>query len=291
MGSSFCYIVFLGSDGPISNLQKGSIILKQDPTTRKDRQPMVKNVFRFSYPSLGKADRPSRPHQLRDGDAFMHVFHILHSFGYSYGGLLLNPTSERPPKITRVTTPVINSTDLILLTTRPPMDDEEEEEKRHIKRSYTDLEVKIFEALQPYFEKCSRGYIELSKSMAEHFSREFMNRARIEFRMNAGASYLRYKEYDDSAHWIPASNPQRTAAYFLFLAEAWPDGPSLITTFGMGGIETLVWSYLLRMRYSHLLRSPRFVMVELLAQAVPRRPLSLDFADGWHTEILLEVSL
>jgi hypothetical protein len=80
----------------------------------------------------------------------------------------------------------------------------------------------------------------------------------------------------------------RTAA-FLLVRRLEPDGPTLIVAFGMDGIMTLTWCYLLRTKFAHLLSTPRFVMAEIQTTDIPKQPTSLAFAESWPVKIILDV--
>ncbi len=261
--------------------------------------PMPKRLLRFAYcAEEGVAKRPEGvwrllPHQLRDGDAFIELSPVLYSSGYSYGGLLLNFPSRMPGGAIEFDLTSLKSSDLLLLTTRPPIDDDPEEDQRFIDRGSTPLEQEILRHLRHgCFKQCSREVLALQPHLARQLPREYANRARIEFSKNVrpsypGATYKRLSRRHGSQR--PSDMQQRTAVYLLSTQQVWRGGPGLLTAFGMSGIETLAWAYLLRTKFAKLLSAPRFVMAEILIRAVPPKPNDLSFADDWEVTILLDV--
>ena len=80
------------------------------------------------------------------------------------------------------------------------------------------------------------------------------------------------------------------------MPNAWPDGPSLLLSFGMGGVETLIWNLLLRTQHSSLLEEivacgqRRVIMGELTAPADSQLPLLLQ-ADAYELTLVANISL
>src|SRR6185503_1572604 len=84
----------------------------------------------------------------------------------------------------------------------------------------------------------------------------------------------------------PEPGRSESAAFMIFEPEAWPGGPGLLAACGMGGTETLVWAYVLRPRFSHLVGQCRFVMAKIIEQDLPEQPLTMDFANSWDIRLL-----
>jgi len=74
------------------------------------------------------------------------------------------------------------------------------------------------------------------------------------------------------------------------LTRLWDGGPRLLSAFGMDGVSTLIWCYLLRTVHPNLLdlETPRFVMAEMIASPLPEVPPTLSFAKDWRIDILLD---
>lgn len=252
---------------------------------------MSKRLYSVSYFLHKPPDRPVWPHDLRDGTAFAEMVAFFTSRGYEYGGPLLNyPCFESPEKPTSVDVSFLSASDLLVLPTRPPIHDPLHEERRKIYSSNTTFEAKVFKALKDYFKVCSRTHMKLSKPMASLLEPSFKNRADIHFTLYSGAWYKEYKKYGAYRFEPAEHHPKRTAAYLVRINHLWENGPALLVAFGMGGVETLVWLYLLRRRYPALLETPGFVMAELEGTSFPKknRPFRLDFAEEWNVNLLIE---
>lgn len=232
------------------------------------------------------------PHQLRDADAFVELAAVLQSIGYIYGGLILN--TPAPVSSSHVDTSFLKPCDLLVSTTRPPLDDEVGGDKRTVKRSHTPLEEQVFAAVRGCFEVCTRSHVKLSKFLAFQLGDSVRNKGEIQFRQYAGASYMAYKRYEDF-RWETLAHSSETAAYLVCTSRLWKNGPRLLNTFGMGGLESLIWTYLLRKKYWHELKIdvniPRFIMVEMTERDIPNSPSTLAFADDWPVKILINAPL
>jgi hypothetical protein len=258
----------------------------------------VKKIHHFAYLRGSLQDDP-RLHELRDGEAFAEIQAALHKLGFTYGGLHLNYRVE--PK--RDVLPAYDPSDVVVLTTRPPLDDDLGWDRKRIERSYTRLEQEIFRHVRPFFQACRRTVIQLPRPVADELG-SFADRAFIRFgvydtkrskpRTTAGevASEAVYKAtrnpYAKPTKQSDETTP-RTAA-FLLVRRLEPKGPTLIVAFGMDGVMTLVWCYLLRTRFPQFLRAPRFVMAEIWPRAIPKNAQSLAFADDWRVDLLLDLS-
>ncbi len=254
----------------------------------------MKKIHHFAYLRGSFEDNP-RLHELRDGEAFAEIQGALHELGFTYGGLLLNYPLQ--PQLDVL--PTYDPADVIVLTTRPPLDDELGWDRKKIERSYTKLEHEILAHVRPLFRTCRRTVIQLARPLADELG-TFMDRASITFGVYgapkkdtpAAVSVAVYKAtgnpYTRGPKSAPATQPCTSA--FLVVRRLEPNGPTLIVAFGMDGIMTLVWCYLLRTRFPHLLRSPRFVMAEIWPRAIPANAQSLAFADDWRVDFPLDVS-
>ena len=277
-----------------------------------------RRVFRFSFFTEDTKDLAI--HQLRDGDAFIELAPVL--CAYQYGGLLLNyPAKEAPkkfvthdPGIIDVDMSQLNPSDLIVLTTRPALSDRVRFDKRPLKRSYNTLERRLFRVLEKHFDFCSRSRIRLAKYLARQLPPDYSTRADIGYYMfenrqqganeshkaiNRSTAYRKFFRDRDDFRGEAVSNEvasrNLTALYLVQIREAWSGGPGLLLVFGLGGRETLIWSYLLRTRFWRELSlgSPRFVMAEIAIEEFPCRDtpnITLDFVDDWTIKILLDVS-
>jgi len=244
----------------------------------------IKRFYRFSYFVQTQRDRDLLIHQLRDADASLKISGVLSNLGYRFGGLLFNYPANADRTIP-VDSSFLRPGDLLLLTTRPPLDDELDRTRSRLQRSHTTLEDKVFACLEQYFHHCSRAEVVLTKSLASRLPKQIAERREVVFREYGGAFCERYSGRTRRRHLLT------TITYMTFTPEAWPKGPGLLTVFGMGGPETLIWAHVLRTRFAHLVCSRSFVMAEMTEQVVPSGELDLSFSDRWQVNLLAEIPL
>lgn len=212
---------------------------------------------------------------------------VLIGLGYEYGGLILNSPGRRR-------TPQLKSEDLVVLTTRPPLDDPHSEgERRRISQSGTPLEKRILKAARGSFATCKRSIIKLSPDAASRLAPRFANRGWMEFRVYSreepAPSYSGYhnpygRTRKARQHHKPA-DPNATATFLLITPLQ--GGGTLINAFGMNGVTTLIWCYLLRTRFPHLLQTNGLTMAEIIMRPLPDLPPDLAFAERWRVDLLL----
>ncbi|OFV92506.1 MAG: hypothetical protein A3J75_04230 [Acidobacteria bacterium RBG_16_68_9] len=224
----------------------------------------------------------------------MELSPLLFAGGYTYGGLVLNypaPRNHDPDVIIPVHEEFLAASDLLVLTTRPPLDDSDEDRKR-IRRSFTSLEHKVFEAVRPCFPKCSRSFVQLSPRLRESLPEASANRGHVEYRVHGRfATYKALRDYL-RRRW-DEGDEKRTGAYLTYKKPAWPGGPALLVAFGMNRFQTLLWTHFLGTRrdFSTVLAHPRFLMAEIAIQDIPPKPENLGFPDAWNVETLLDYRL
>lgn len=243
-------------------------------------------------------------HKTRDGAAFAEMMATLHNIGCQYGGVLFNIPEMRGPAPDPCMLR-LGPDDLIVMTTRPPLDDAEGFEQkpnqrgiRRIDRSYTDLEEKLFSGLRLFFETSNRQIIRLSDRIRKQLPAGVEWVRSMQFRGTAGAYYRGFREDETQARPIRAED-ERTCGFFVFSPEAWPDGPSVLASFAMGGVESLIFNYLLRRRMApsfeqyvgELLASGQagFLIAEFAVAPCPARPLDLSFADKSPFEVIVKM--
>ena len=253
--------------------------------------------FWFSYQAPARAlRRHPYIHLIRDGAAFAELAAVLASMGYGYGGLLLNFPSHQSFGTQFADIPALTPADLLVLPTRPPISDEEEDERRKVARSHTFLEERVLAALDPFFEICSRAHVKLSRPLSARLPKRLANRANILFTKYSNASCKVYQSYA-GAEWDEPDNPNSTITYLAYTPNVWPDGPGLLLSFGMGGIETLIWNLLLRTQHSSLLEEivacgqRRFIMGEMTVPAGNSQPPVLLQEDSYEFGLTLVVNI
>jgi len=178
-------------------------------------------------------------HKTRDGTAFGFVAAALGQLGYTLGPAIFNfPESPiaLPGWLCRG--------DLILMTTRPPLD--RDKHKKLIETSGSTLEHAIFVRLHECFTHCSRSRVTVSDRAASILRKQKKEEwASARFEVNAGASLVQNNR-------APNSAPSQLG-YLVYVPALWKGGPRFLAIFGIGGTETLLWSYLLSTKYRKVL--------------------------------------
>ena len=175
---------------------------------------------------------------------------------------------------------------------------------RVVNRSYTVLEKRVFEALEPHIEHCSRDQVKLSAPLQAKLSSLLWkrrvpektadgtitvnivkgpprpDRANVQFSVNVGAAA--------SAVGRKRTTLQTTMGYF-FLTKLRNSDARLLGVWATGGREGAVWTRILRttcfdcMRTALKSREDRFVIGEFPMLAIDRPP-DLSFAESCWVE-------
>lgn len=244
-----------------------------------------------------KSDHKSYFHQLRDGHAAMEIIALLLAAGYRYGGVLRNPPEGKSAEVL----PLCDG-DVVLMANRPFLNDAEEERVvRKGKETKYWLEQAIYDRLKKaIFAYCSRGTITIHNPIAQAIELEERGYAAASFGRNA------YLGDVDPPECATASDHACSLAYLIYMPIVIPAryrgtgarGPMtchLFNAFGASGTATLLWSYLLRVRYWQEwgldLSKPRFLMALIRQEAVPRDAVSLTYARGWTATRLADFPL
>jgi hypothetical protein len=154
----------------------------------------------------------------------------------------------------------------------------------------------VFESLRAHFARCTRSFVELSDPLKACLrERNMGNRGHVEYKVHAPAAGSYKARRDDAPGRRPwdTGDETRTGAYLIYQKFAWPNGPALLTAFGMSGPLTLLWAHFLgtRKEFSSVLSHSRFLMAEFEIQSIPRKAESLAFADNWKVDVLLDCPL
>jgi hypothetical protein len=184
--------------------------------------------------------------------------------------------------------------ELIVMTTRPPLDDNDEEGFLVIHRSNSPLENRIFTAVRPHFSTCSRREVILSSRYMKAFKKNHEDRCSTTYTakgkktkyLNIARYQATVNEYKRIRKWTHGDGI-RTGAYLLYIREAWASGPDILIVFGMTGSIGLIWAFLVRKKFPHLLDKPVIAMSELIIGEIPERPKNLEFSLSWDVQILL----
>jgi len=244
--------------------------------------------FRWAYYTSWRTDRFVQPSHLRDGDSALFLAPVLAERGYEFGGVIFNPPAEPPadPIARRkVDRSFLGPNDLILVPTRPPMHDLLDGDRRYIRRSFTDLEQLVFDALGTAFSHCSRSQVTLTDA-AVRGEPEVAERQNSTFHQTWGAAVDSYRAVNATRWSRPEKGKYVTITYLAYVRPAWENGPAVLATFGIGGTETLGWNYLLATRFRSLVCEVPFAMAEIVAPQPPVQPHTMDFVDSWDVKLL-----
>ncbi|MBZ5530397.1 MAG: hypothetical protein LAO20_03105 [Acidobacteriia bacterium] len=246
-----------------------------------------------------------RPHELRDGDAFVELSHALTKLGHEYGGLIINHPEERGQQDSSLKNVYqMSAHDFLVLTTRPPLNDRPVVgQPKPMKRSETALEHAVFDSIRKHLSYCTRNGIQLNHR--ECVQDEFLNRADMGYYVKTDRTHPRfeaaYHEKDDRLHFAPFQLNLTTAGYLLhaepIVLPSGKRGPRVLVVFGVSGTIGLALAYLLRTQpfppfrglLKQLLTKPSIVMVEISVpepNPVPQPFRDLHFVERWKYQIV-----
>ncbi len=183
--------------------------------------------------------------------------------------------------------------DTLVLTTRPPLDDERHEDKKYVARSHTDLENAVFESIRHCIEECARNKVRLAADMRKHLKGDAVQKAEMRFHLNRDGRLVQFLADGQPKPSAVRPDEYVTTGFFMHLPRIERYGCQLIASFGMGGIETLIWNRIVR-NHSHYrtwMTQPTFVVAELNLANMPSHPITLGFTDQIKFRLLLEQPL
>jgi hypothetical protein len=244
------------------------------------------------------------PRDLRDGGGYAELLAALLVMGAAPGDIWFNhkPREEDPEAAFRR----LDHNDLLVLPTRPPLHDKGEgQPRRHLRPSGTAFEKAIHAPFHAFFRRCARNAVALADEPARRLPNDKRNRRSTTYyqytRNGLEVTWAFYKTLEGRKP--PSSRDRTTAVFLIFVPSLWKDGPALLSAFGMGANETLLWCHLLRTRMASLLTNvlastvPRFIMCELATAASwtsepLRAPLDLltlsAAAEHWQVEPIVD---
>jgi hypothetical protein len=212
----------------------------------------------------------------------------------------------------KVDTSFLGPDDYVVQTTRPFLHDHIQEGHKAGERSNTSLEIKVFKFLEQFFETLSRAQVQLSAPMSKELEKaarlrgdDSANKAEIKFLIHtrnerAQGSYNEFKrrgtlKWSQPSAFEKGERIYKTAVYLVNAENVLDNGAGLIIAFGMSGLATLAWAYLLQTgkdsagrKLATLLDRPSFVMAEMTVGTKPPEPTDLSFLNDWKVDILLE---
>jgi hypothetical protein len=244
------------------------------------------------------------PRDLRDGGGYAELMAALLTMGAGPGDIWFNhkPREEDPEAAFRR----LSAKDLLVLPTRPPLHDKGEgQPRRHLRPSGTAFERAVHAPFHLFFRRCARNAVALAEEPARRLPNDKRNRRSTTYyqytRNGLEVTWAFYKTLEGRKP--PSSRDRATAVFLVYVPALWKDGPQLLSAFGMGANETLLWCHLLRTRMTSLLTSvlaspaPRFIMCELGTAASwtsepLRAPLDLltlsAAAEHWQIEPIVD---
>jgi hypothetical protein len=253
-------------------------------------------------------------HLIRDASAFVELAKTIFDAGYSWGETVLNLYFEEQGKTPQPShAPDLCDDDLIVMTTRCPLDDDEDEDaKKRIRRSYTPLETAVFHTARCFLKRSKREKIILAKPLQD-------------FRKDVGLPRGSFRFPKTSAEEKPTSRREKEAeqtremrkqilgflvfAPRLIKAEPTKRGETkrqeeptckgkFLLSFGMAGVENLLWARTLRRKHSDLLSkivtSDQYWCVvgrwDPKQSVAPRFPQTLTYSNGIELDLEIAVS-
>jgi hypothetical protein len=274
---------------------------------------MPGRVFHFTY-----AVKPENPkyedddttlrwerdlHLIRDASAFIELSETIFDAGYSWGDTVLNLYWEKGGQTPEPTNaPALEDGDLIVMTTRCPLHDHEDEETtKKIRRGHTKLEETVFHTVRYCFlEHSERGKISLAEPLRDFRKREGLVPGSFEFSKRTGEEKAkgtgkREEAKEEQEEEKAKGKHKKQILGFLLFAPHLIEKETkkrfkrkLLVSFGVAGVENLLWARTLRRLHSDLLsqivKSDDFWCVigrwDPEQSKAPRRPETLSFADG-----------
>ena len=268
-----------------------------DVLTRRDRNkpPIIKDTL----------------HMLRDSTACLFLSELIKE-KYYFGGLLYNIPPDiyfgkmRKEDHVFSSLPNLSKNDLILFTTRPAMNDDRHNDKRWLFKSSLALENIVLQNMKKFFHYCNRQYIILSQEIKydglyRAIKFNFRTDANIACKANVEDLLSLEKIYKKDK----SSKSNKTVGYIVYIPELVNKNhkeigsPGILSVFSLNGTMTLVWSYLVLTKYSHLIdeiissRKPRIILAEFRSEiSNDVIPHDLSFVAGSvDCEIKVDVTL
>lgn len=268
-----------------------------DVLTRKNRNrpPIIKDTL----------------HMLRDSTACLFLSELIKE-KYYFGGLLYNiPPDIYFGKIRKQdhvfsSLPNLSKNDLLLFTTRPAMNDDKYNDKRCLFKSSLELENIVLQNMQKFFHYCNRQYIILSKEIKyDGLYRAIKFNFKIDASIACNANVEDLLSLEKISKKTKSSKSNKTVGYIVYIPELVNENlkeigtPGILSVFSLNGTMTLVWSYLVLTKYSHLIneiissKKPRIILAEFRPEiSNDIIPNDLSFVvDSVDCEIKVDVSM
>jgi len=249
-------------------------------TTKGVSEP---RFWRFAYLLNQRLRRaPVERFPLRDGGAFAEISAALYEQGYRFADTLINHTESDFSSVP------FHRRDLVVVTTRIPLDDDRSD-KKYIERTRTPFERLVHDAARRHLAVCRRPRITLQAEILPHL--KLRDRGEIDFFVYGCGRYRRHRDPAGGhlhGQWKERGPKEFLTAGYVLRTPLWEDGPDLLAVFGVDGVRTHAWCYLVRKAFPQLLSKRGLTVAEILFVPPSKKPSTLEFAHEWKVDFLLE---
>jgi hypothetical protein len=260
-------------------------------------------VFHNAYPCLVRGSR-SELAKNRDAAAFTEMMAALSARGGRFESMIFNYAQAcgegENAAAMNDEFRFLRQDDLLVMVTRPPLHDEVVGHRKYVPRSGTALERRIFDAVEDYLHTCSRAHLRLQEHLVTAWEKvcghtpatgRRSTLADFKFCQNCDARLRSWNTLDHGsrARRVDHGREYRSLGCFLHVPRIEEFGCRLIVSFGMGSLENLIWSRIVRTRFDRWLDEPVFALAEMDLNHVPQDPVTLQFAHDIPVKVLMEV--
>ena len=270
------------------------------PPSNLEPAPPRPNFYHNAYPCIDK-DKMGEIAKNRDAAAFANIHAALVEHGYRFESILFNYALTENGEPIQSDHHRIRKGDMIVTVTRPPLHDEVFCTKKYVPRSGTDLERRIFDAVLRWLEICSRNQLRLSEPVVAAWEarlrRELASPPRetpadFTVSQNCDARLKEWSPLGSAArpHRLNHGSDYRSLGCFIHLPRIEDLDCRLLVCFGMGSLENLIWSRIVRTHFDRWFDEPVFALAEMDLNGIPETPQTLHFADDIPVRVLMELS-
>ena len=258
-------------------------------------------VFHNAYPCLVRGKRGELAKN-RDAAAFTEMMSGLGLLGYRFESMIFNYALATGPNdgVGIEDLRFVRSGDLVVMVTRPPLHDLQVQNRKYVPRSGTRLEQQIFGAVGRFLKICSRTHLRLQEEVVKVWEQGRDPRSPGE-RIQTPADFKFFQNCDarlkslntiggaSRARRLDHGSDYRSIGCFIHVPFIEEFGCRLIVSFGMAGMENLIWNRIVRTRFDHWLKEPVFALAEMNLNRIPKEPVTLNFVDEIPVKVLLEI--
>ena len=266
-----------------------------------DLNPDPRRVFHNAYPCLVRGKRGELAKN-RDAAAFTEMMSGLGLLGYRFESIIFNYAlaTGAMDGVGIEDFRFVRSGDLVVMVTRPPLHDLQVQNRKYVPRSGTRLEQQIFGAVSRFLEICSRTHLRLHEDVIKAWEKELdpaspgertQTPADFKFCQNCDARLksLNTRDPASRARRLDHGREYRSIGCFIHVPFIEELGCRLIVSFGMAGMENLIWNRIVRTRFDRWLKEPVFALAEMNLNRIPKEPVTLNFVDDIPVKVLIEV--